>query len=41
VIDRGIEHRTHITTILAHQGIQPPDIDGWETMISNPDRLKA
>ncbi len=40
IIDHGIEHRTNITTIL-NQGIQPPpDVDGWEYLLSHPDRLE-
>ena len=41
IIDHGIEHRTNITTILAQQGIRPPDLDGWEYMRLNPDRMGA
>lgn len=38
-LNHGIEHRTNITTILSQQGIQPPDLDGWDYMKSNPDRM--
>jgi uncharacterized damage-inducible protein DinB len=41
VVNHGVEHRTNITTILAHQGIETPDLDGWEYMRSNPDRMGA
>jgi uncharacterized damage-inducible protein DinB len=40
-INHGVEHRTNITTILAQQGIQTPDLDGWEYMRVNPDRMGA
>jgi uncharacterized damage-inducible protein DinB len=40
-VDHGIEHRTNITTILAQQGIHSPDLDGWEYMRLNPDRMGA
>lgn len=40
IIDHGIEHRTNITTIL-NQGIQPPpDVDGWEYLLTHLDRLE-
>jgi uncharacterized damage-inducible protein DinB len=41
VVNHGVEHRTNITTILSQQGIQPPDLDGWEYMRLNPDRMGA
>jgi uncharacterized damage-inducible protein DinB len=41
VVNHGVEHRTNITTILSQQGIQPPDLDGWEYMRLNPDRVGA
>jgi len=41
VVNHGVEHRTNITTILAQQGIQPPDLDGWEYMRLNPDCMGA
>jgi uncharacterized damage-inducible protein DinB len=40
-VNHGVEHRTNITTILAQQGIRPPDLDGWEYMRLNPDRMGA
>jgi uncharacterized damage-inducible protein DinB len=39
VVNHGVEHRTNITTILAQQGIQTPDLDGWEYMRMNQDRM--
>jgi uncharacterized damage-inducible protein DinB len=41
VLNHGVEHRTNITTILAQQGLELPEIDGWGYMESNPDRLGA
>ncbi len=41
VVNHGVEHRTNITTILSQQGIQPPDLDGWEYMRVNPERMGA
>lgn len=29
VIHHGNEHRTHITSLMGHQGIEPPDISAW------------
>jgi uncharacterized damage-inducible protein DinB len=40
-VNHGVEHRTHITAIMAQLGIQPPDVDGWEYMKSNLDRMGA
>lgn len=40
-LNHAIEHRTNITTILAQRGIQPPDLDGWEYMRANPNRMGA
>jgi hypothetical protein len=40
-VNHGVEHRTNITTILFQQGIQPPDLDGWEYVRLNPDRMEA
>ena len=40
-VDHGVEHRTNITTILAQLGIPTPNLDGWEYMRLNPDRLGA
>ncbi|HTK08002.1 MAG TPA: DinB family protein [Ktedonobacteraceae bacterium] len=28
-INHGVDHRSHITTLLSQQGIEPPDLDGW------------
>ena len=39
IVNHGIEHRTNITTILAQQSIDAPDIAGWGYMGSNLDRL--
>jgi uncharacterized damage-inducible protein DinB len=39
VINHGIEHRTNITTILAHLGIESPGISGWGYLTAHPDRL--
>jgi hypothetical protein len=41
VLDHGVEHRTNITTIMAQYGIKTPEIDGWEYMRLNPDRMGA
>jgi uncharacterized damage-inducible protein DinB len=41
VINHGVEHRTNITTIMAQQAIQHPDLDGWEYMRLNPARMAA
>ena len=41
IVNHGIEHRTNITTILAQQGIEDPDITGWGYQEANPDRLGA
>lgn len=38
-VNHGVEHRTNITTILAQQGVQTPQLDGWEYIRLNPDRL--
>ncbi len=40
-VNHGVEHRTNVTTILAQQGLPSPDLDGWEYMRSNPDRMGA
>lgn len=40
-VNHGVEHRTNTTTILSQQGIRPPDLDGWEYMRLNPDRMGA
>lgn len=39
VVNHGVEHRTNITTILAHLGIETPGVDGWGYLESHPDRL--
>jgi len=39
IVNHGVEHRTNITTILAQQSIEAPDIAGWGYLESNPDRL--
>ena len=39
IVNHGIEHRTNITTILAQQGLEAPDIAGWGYMESNLDRM--
>lgn len=28
-IQHANEHRTHVTTILSQQGVEPPDLSGW------------
>jgi uncharacterized damage-inducible protein DinB len=35
-VQHGIEHRTNITTLLAQNGIETPDIDGWGYMKTLP-----
>jgi uncharacterized damage-inducible protein DinB len=29
-LNHATEHRTHIGSLMGHQGIEPPDSDGWE-----------
>jgi uncharacterized damage-inducible protein DinB len=29
-LNHATEHRTHISSLMGHQGIEPPDSDGWE-----------
>jgi uncharacterized damage-inducible protein DinB len=41
IVNHGVEHRTNVTTILAQLGLPHPDIDGWEYMMSHPERLGA
>src|SRR2546428_261915 len=41
IINHGVEHRTNITTILTQQGLTPPEVDGWNYLMSNIDRLGA
>jgi uncharacterized damage-inducible protein DinB len=40
-VNHGVEHRTHITTILSQLGLEPPEVDGWSYLWSNLDRLRA
>lgn len=40
IVNHGVEHRTNITCILAAQGIQTPEIDGWGYTAANPERMK-
>ena len=40
VINHGIEHRTNITTFLASQGVQVPEIDNWGYMAAHADRFQ-
>jgi uncharacterized damage-inducible protein DinB len=40
VINHGIEHRTNITTFLAGQGVQVPEIDNWGYMFAHADRFQ-
>lgn len=28
-VNHGIDHRSQIATLLSHQGIEPPELDGW------------
>lgn len=28
-INHGVDHRSHIATLLSQQGIEPPSLDGW------------
>jgi len=41
VINHGIEHRTNITTFLAGQGVQVPEIDNWGYMWAHTDRFRV
>ena len=34
-INHSTEHRTHITTIITQQGIEPPEVDGWAYVVAN------
>ena len=40
VVNHGIEHRTNITTFLASQGVQVPEIDNWGYMAAHADRFQ-
>jgi uncharacterized damage-inducible protein DinB len=41
IVNHGVEHRTHMTTILTQLGLTPPEVDGWGYLTAYPERLGA
>lgn len=39
IINNGVGHRTNITTILGQEGLTPPEVEGWDYLISHGERI--
>ena len=40
-INHGTEHRSQISTILTHIGIEPPEMDGWNFFVESGQMVRA